>query len=681
VVEVTVACAREATAARRSAYARRVALETTAPWIQAPGHMTLEHGWQRFSVRVDPTGLPEDAVHYGEVRAFDAADRSQGPLFTLPVTVVRPLAPAASFAAVCTCDPGTVHRHFLQVPEGATWADVQVKAHAQAASRVVALQAIQLVPGRPFAERRFEDTVRLEPGEACVRTIAVEGGRTLEVCLAQYWSSLGCACYDLDVAFHGLVPEPRVVRVDEGLGVAPLWVRAALGRERLGPEGSFTRLSRRVAPSGFEARALTSVRDAWGDGRVPHEAVLTYEFQIAEKADVRPETFLGMADEMEEAWSSALWGLFDAHRAKVADGPLQSGQHLSLEPGRYVLRLHLRHEDPERLEAVRQAPLRLEFRLSSPLSVTMHPTLEAALRRTEAFGTRDLEAGGAAAVFLASPPASAFPGWAEGGDELTGTFTLGSDDARVVGEGRRPGGWPISTRVPPKAGAEPRAEADDAAPATLEEELLGARVARLRALRERGERQEFEALLADVLKSRPGHLPALLEAVREADGSGPPEREGAEASAHADRVAKAAGRLVKSLDLIAIAAHFGAPDPGAGASRGEEREALREALWRKARALAAAGRTDAFLETLGRLGRWVDLGEGRYLALRVRGAIAKRRLGEALQDVDRGLDRSPRDRELLDLRLGLLHAVGADALAAWERAWMRRRFPASYPPF
>lgn len=41
-------------------------------------------------VLVDATSLPP-GLHYGEVLAFEADDRGRGPLFRVPVTVVRPL--------------------------------------------------------------------------------------------------------------------------------------------------------------------------------------------------------------------------------------------------------------------------------------------------------------------------------------------------------------------------------------------------------------------------------------------------------------------------------------------------------------------------------------------------------------------------------------------------------------
>lgn len=52
--------------------------------------LLLHHNGRGFEVELDPTGLPE-GLHYTEVQAFDALAEWRGPLFRLPITVVRPL--------------------------------------------------------------------------------------------------------------------------------------------------------------------------------------------------------------------------------------------------------------------------------------------------------------------------------------------------------------------------------------------------------------------------------------------------------------------------------------------------------------------------------------------------------------------------------------------------------------
>lgn len=62
------------------------------------------------------------------VRAYDVTNIAKGPVFQIPVTVVQPmtlpktaLLPDLTYANVLF-KPNTIQRHFILVPEDATWA-------------------------------------------------------------------------------------------------------------------------------------------------------------------------------------------------------------------------------------------------------------------------------------------------------------------------------------------------------------------------------------------------------------------------------------------------------------------------------------------------------------------------------------------------------------------------------
>lgn len=63
----------------------------------------------------------------GRIRAYEAGDVDKGTVFEIPVTVVQPIQLDVTtnwrynFDAV-TCRPNTILRHFISVPNNATWA-------------------------------------------------------------------------------------------------------------------------------------------------------------------------------------------------------------------------------------------------------------------------------------------------------------------------------------------------------------------------------------------------------------------------------------------------------------------------------------------------------------------------------------------------------------------------------
>ncbi len=69
-----------------------VNLRCTVPWISSAAHFVLMNNGHTFPIQIDPTHLPTGSgAHYGEVLGFDAACEARGPIFRVPVTVIRPI--------------------------------------------------------------------------------------------------------------------------------------------------------------------------------------------------------------------------------------------------------------------------------------------------------------------------------------------------------------------------------------------------------------------------------------------------------------------------------------------------------------------------------------------------------------------------------------------------------------
>lgn len=66
-------------------------------------------------------------IFNSRIRAFDSADLKKGTVFEVPITVVQPIQLDAKsnyrkdFEPVL-CKPNTILRHFISVPNHATWA-------------------------------------------------------------------------------------------------------------------------------------------------------------------------------------------------------------------------------------------------------------------------------------------------------------------------------------------------------------------------------------------------------------------------------------------------------------------------------------------------------------------------------------------------------------------------------
>jgi len=132
----------------------KIALVTIQPWIFAPDHFFLNSGGlfllppflpflsnfyqttkinkstnkaRQFITRVDPTNLPAGS-HFGEIHGIDTEHPEYGPIFRIPISVVKPIPASQLTNEKCqfsqsnvSFSPGEIKRYFIEVPQGATW--------------------------------------------------------------------------------------------------------------------------------------------------------------------------------------------------------------------------------------------------------------------------------------------------------------------------------------------------------------------------------------------------------------------------------------------------------------------------------------------------------------------------------------------------------------------------------
>lgn len=680
---------------RRVAFEQRLALESTQPWIEVAEHLHLTHGGSWFGIRVDPTQLPAGA-HYGEIRAFDVAARERGPLFRVPVTVVRPLpldaAGAFTWRETIDFEPGQIERRFFAVPPGATWADLTVRAVEAPTDKLFVVEATQLAPGRAYAETHKELYIRMHEGETEGYGLDVAGGRTLELALSQYWSSLGKGRYEVELHLHGIVPSPSELVMDGGGAVARVDVGAPLRAQELAPVAQLTTLRKQLRAEEAQVRTLSAERDGLAEGRRMHEAVLTYLFELEEPVTAKLGVRLDDEGGGWQHFSSMLWQLFDEGKRRIGNGHA-GGTEVDLEKGSYTLRFHVRHPDRQRLLDARDAVAFLDIELSDPIDLSFHAFAGDAFAGKDPIDELELRTGERRALFLRAAPWDDLPYEAEPGDVLLGTFRLGKPDGDESGPGRRPAGYPLRVSVPPEPNDYDE-EKDEVEPADkrtpiqkAEDAVRDALLKELATLREDGEDAAYKQLFQEARTRYAGHVPLLVEWLRYTYGEGPPyEDDGRRA-----RVEQAADKVIAAIDRDALAKALGVrydpkdPEELATKKRVEERrDALVEALTKKARVLLEAGkaRTKDFEAAWADLRRYADITEAKYARFRYAMALADGFLGKALEIAREAIKDSPFDKQGYRWRIELYEKLGWAHWAALEKRWLLRRFPpGGYPPF
>ncbi|KAI9469712.1 MAG: subtilase family-domain-containing protein [Benjaminiella poitrasii] len=423
-------------------YDARIALVATESWINAPDYLYLHSSGNAFQIKVDPTALSESKFHYGEVLGYDTSAPERGPLFHVPVSVVKPTIPAQGFIQYKNVEygPGDIIRRFVQVPEGATSCEITIKANAPAetAPARFMLHLLQLVPKQNQKEKHAysfmlgNDSYGDPESEKQIikKHVSVRGGLNLEVCLAQFWSGLGKHAIDLSLNFHGvqiagnlatghgiLHLEPQVTRVD---------VTSPFRREdKLNLSVSFNKLRKYIRPSEASITPMLPDRDVLPSTRLLYQLILTYNFKIETSTTITAR-FPTVMNQLYEHFLAGVFGIIYDVNKKIV-GYLDVFDHnIKLEQkGNYSIMLQLSVENEDVLEKLKDTILELDMDLKSTTFNTFQKIRDVYTMKSSNYSKIALERKDAKVFYIAAPTGKdALPKEAKAGDALVGTLSF-----------------------------------------------------------------------------------------------------------------------------------------------------------------------------------------------------------------------------------------------------------------
>ncbi len=680
-------------------YEMHVALEATEDWVQTGSGFVLTHGGLMFSVRVDPTRLAP-GVHFAEILGHDSTTKNRGPIFRIPVTVIRTV-PSASQAGVAieerlSLQPGQVERRFLAVPEECTWADVSLKLETEGNSRVIVMHTVQASPGESFEDGERNEFIPMQPGVEVVRSLPVTAGRTLELCLSQYWSSLGPSQLSFKVNYRSLVPNKRDVTIGPGEAGTLVELHSNYEKVSVSPSAKLTTLRKTLRPASAKIEPLSADRNTQFTGRQIYRLLLTYRFKQDAKGSVTPR-LLSKDDLLYDSTAGAhLWMLYDSNKRLITTDDIWPDA-VSLEKGDYTLRVQIRNTDVELLDSLKSVLLSLDHSLSSPISASIYPTRMAADSGGGKFTGTTLEPSESLSLWIAAPTKGQLPAGASAGDILLGTISYGDEDAVTPGEGKRPGGYPFRYVVPSSStGTGAGSTASKIDPKELENSIRDFMVEQLKKFPTDKQDEAFEKLANELLEVSPNHLPVLVARLHRLDDE---ERR----KEQLDKVVAAADAVIDQIDTDKLAVHFGRnvneDDPVAKKAHAEmqkQRETLVDALYRKGRALGymelpevirkhpirdRKAHDAAFEKNFDELRKWVDTTEREYVLLHVRRARRRGELGTALKLLNKYIKSGDSSYWLYKKKHDVLEDLDWDFQKEQAARRLLIRFPKDYAPF
>lgn len=658
----------------------RLRLQSTADWVDVGENLLLTHSREvlsdrrraSFDVRVDPTCLPRGQVHAAEVLAFDATDPGRGPVFRLPVTVIRTDNEVESRTHIESYRAGRVKRLFLDVPPGATWADVRVQRTDNGSTSIrYMVHTVQAQGGESFEAANTRSFFSLRSTESHTETIAVTPNRTLEVALAQYWSSPGTSLVHVDVTFHGIRPDDNSIALSTSESVARIGLTSQLRLEHLKPTGSLSMRQSTLHPTESKLRPLSAERDRLPDGSIAYELVLTYEFEQKQAGKVTPR--FPFNDELlyESPFGTQLWLLFDSAKRRVMTDDVWPDP-VSLGKGKHTLKVQLRHSDPKLLERMKSAIVHLDRPLSSSVGLKFYRNRPSATAGTSAFQSATMLPGQRLALYVAAPDHNKVPKGTNQGDVLIGTVRYGATDDAEFGAGQKPGGYPVhyTVEIPVKA--------KSAATQGEVENTTQLRLAQLRKVDFEKDRKKFDSLAKRLMKQDDNKLEVLRLKLHRLDTL---EKRKQRLSA----VVKAADDVIAMVDTGKLRSAFGTranPENEDATKRRKDaekqKEVLVDALYRKGRGLGymelpeviekhpiedPKAHSKAFEANFAELRNWVDTTDEKYFLLHVRRERRLGRRGNSLQLLNKFIGSSAPDYWHYKKRRDIYEELG------WKHLW------------
>ena len=343
-------------------------------WISTPTHISLSNASRSFTIHVDARSLPIGSVTVAEILVYevfasdisasDAKAAGRVPIARVPITIIKPEVPprdnttnilsytfrndfvpsSSSSVNRLSLRAGTILRRFLDVPIGATWAQVVVTRHSaggiDASSRVLVIHAAQVIRGTSGRGLNDDVHLRLAPGETDGASVEIRAGcATLEITVAQLWSSLGDTSLSVIVNFHGI--SSSTIAISQAEQNTKIVVTPLVGDVVLRPIGRLDEWTTFIEPqSGSTPKALSVERAAPPNGGTLQFSI-TFDYKLKVEKDEKNCSF-GLPSLGSLIYDSSFDGiLFTIHSHSnrlVAAGDVFGASNVNLLKGNYDIK-------------------------------------------------------------------------------------------------------------------------------------------------------------------------------------------------------------------------------------------------------------------------------------------------------------------------------------------------------
>lgn len=344
-------------------------------------------------------------------------------------------------------------------------------------SRDFEVHLVRVLPQAHCGDTESRHNFQLRPGVTRESGFSTNGGNTLEVCIAQLWSSAGQTLIKkVELIFGGVTPSPSALftfssalafpRIEVARLLPNITPRTQTARDvfTCNVRAKLTSLNRTIAPSKHEIVPLKGERDKLPENVMIHQLVLHYSFEVFDSTSNIKISFPGISGTVYEAEveGGPYVMVFNKRKEFLYCSDIYPTRR-TLPRGQYFIRAYLRHDNVQVLSDLSNTKTNIYYAISS-ISLDAYESMHAAsLGLSERRVHREigyLESGERRGFYFTVPKKNSIPKWAKYGDILLGRVTFDRVESGVYAHGNEPS-YIISIAVEALAsGSENRAKSN-----------------------------------------------------------------------------------------------------------------------------------------------------------------------------------------------------------------------------
>ena len=415
-----------------------LSLEPTASWVDCPRSFNLYNQSRSIKVKVSPDKARPGA-NFAEVLAY-TADKELGPLFRIPVTLINPSEPGPFKQEYCKTvefkSEAKVHRHFFHIPDGVTWATLELLPLEieDRETSVVYVHALQLLPAQSFSTNNFRKAQTLRLHTTTSLHLTVIPNNTMELDLARWWTESGRMLLQFKLHFQGgsITTLPSNSYADlwhDGLTPLNMMLYNHLTPVTITPELKLNSVRTTYTPTDHRIASLPSHYNI--PEEVSHyELELTYSITVNTKGPVTISCPLTDALLYENPFGGQMWFVYDTNKQLlgVGDAFSSDGRYkVTLSKSTYTVQLLIMNDNRAQLEKLVNTVITCSEKISD-IPLPVYDNYEDSILPEGKVAQKTINLlQGFRPLYIGAVPEGKLPNFCRVGSVLSGSFSIIKD--------------------------------------------------------------------------------------------------------------------------------------------------------------------------------------------------------------------------------------------------------------